>query len=614
MLEKSLADIPKGWVRVDFDPANIMRSTMAWYRELGLPLIPVWGTKDGICLCKDGADCESAGKHPITSLVRSGVKNASLEAKDHRHWLKRHPDMNIATALPGFTVIDCDSREAFLVIRKKFDLPPTFTIRTGRGFQLVFRGETRSRTGIALKVDIKSGANAYVVGAASLHRNGRRYAVWDDKLIADLPPEVEAWIMDDEPPRSPSSGAGGALFVTEGGRNDYLNKELFRLRAQGYGKEQLHEIAATLNQTRLDPPLTDKEVRTIVRSALKGEVRSGKVGRKGSQFSDSEVPELLSFDRVKTERIEWLWYPYIARGTLGLLDGFPGEGKSQFLCWLAATISKGRTLPGGVILPPMNTFLLNLEDLPGAVIKKRLEANGADLTKIFIQSKRFRLDDDMTTWLDEKMEEHSPALLIVDPIQSFITDDVDTNNNISVRHFMERLADLAERNGCAVICVRHFGKTKHGKAMLNGIGSTDFVGISRNQLGLAARDDDELGFYVFHMKTNFQRGKSMLFSMSEADGRKGERPRIRFVEFSDITADEYLSDEKDRPGPDQDAREDARAFLQNYLAEEPKKAAECKAQGQARGLSHSTLSRAKEDLKIVSYRNGTVWFWKLPDA
>jgi Bifunctional DNA primase/polymerase, N-terminal len=213
MLEKSLADIPSSWVKVNFDPANIMRSTMAWYRELGLPLIPVWGTNDGVCLCKDGADCESAGKHPITSLVRSGVKNASLEAEDHRLWLKRHPDMNIGTSLPGFTVIDCDSREAFLVIRKKFDLSLTLTIRTGRGFQLIFRGETRSRTGISTKVDIKSGTNAYVVGAASLHRNGRRYAVWQDNPIADLPCDVEAWIMDDKPPKLSSSSTGDALLV-----------------------------------------------------------------------------------------------------------------------------------------------------------------------------------------------------------------------------------------------------------------------------------------------------------------------------------------------------------------------------------------------------------------
>lgn len=610
MLEKSLADLPATSVRVDFDPVAIMRATMDWYRDLDLPIIPVWGTEDGICLCKYGAECESAGKHPITPLVSSGVKNASLEPKDHRRWLKRYPDMNIATALPEFTVIDCDSREAYMSIRRRFALPTTLIIRTGRGFQLVFRGETRSRTGIMPKVDIKSGANAYVVGAASLHRNGRRYTVWEDEPIADLPPKVEAWIMDDGTPPTPSSHA---LLIPEGGRNDYLNRELFRLRSQGCDEDQLYEIAATLNHARLDPPLSDKEVGAIVRSAVKGEVRSSKGSRRGSQFVDGEAPELLSFDQVETERIEWLWYPYIARGTLGLLDGFPGEGKSQFLCWLAATISQGRVLPDGDKLPPMKTFLLNFEDLPGAVIKRRLEANRGDLTKVFIQSKRFRLDDEMTQWLSDKMEEHEPALLIIDPIQSFLTEDVDTNNNVSVRHFMERLDDLAKRNDCAVICVRHFGKTKHGRAMLNGIGSTDFVGISRNQLGLAARDDGELGFYVFHMKTNFQRGKSMLFSMSEANGRKGEQPRIGFLDFSEVTADEYLSDDKEKSGPDQDAREDAKEFLQAYLAEGPKKAADCKAQGQARGLSHSTLSRAKDDLNIASYRDGTVWFWKLPD-
>lgn len=33
---------------------------------------------------------------------------------------------------------------------------------------------------------------------------------------------------------------------------------------------------------------------------------------------------------VRTEPVEWLWYPYIPLGKLTVLQGDPGEGKSIF--------------------------------------------------------------------------------------------------------------------------------------------------------------------------------------------------------------------------------------------------------------------------------------------
>jgi hypothetical protein len=361
MLEKSLADIPKGWVHVDFDPANIMRSTMAWYRELGLPLIPVWGTNDGLCLCKD----ESAGKHPITALVPKGVKNASMEPRDFRRWLKQYPDMNIGVATEGITVIDFDTPEAHRQFRKRFKVTPTLTIRTGRGVQEYYEGETRSRIGTAEKTDVKSGATSYVVGASSLHRNGRRYLIMNDSPIAPLPDTVREWIEADEGVGDDSVGGSNGYVVRQSKRNKTLFDHLCMLRSKGSSLEQLLPLAQAFNAAILRPPLGTSEVRSTARSVLRYDQISKSGDRGQSQFPDGVLPEMLSFTKVKDEVIDWIWYPYIARGTLGLLDGLPSEGKSQFLCWLAAKLSTGELLPNGDKLPPLNTFLLNLEDLAG---------------------------------------------------------------------------------------------------------------------------------------------------------------------------------------------------------------------------------------------------------
>jgi hypothetical protein len=297
---------------------------------------------------------------------------------------------------------------------------------------------------------------------------------------------------------------------------------------------------------------------------------------------------------------------------LGLLDGDPGDGKSQFTGWLVSEISRGRVLPNGASMSPASCFLFNFEDLPGAVIKKRLQANGADLDRVFIQTRTFKLTPEMAVWLDGEIAKADPRLVILDPIQAFITGDVDASNNIDVREFMERLKDIAERRRCAIIVVRHFGKGQHDKAMKKGIGATDFVGISRNQFGLARRRDDVRGFIVFHMKTNFERGDAMLFTMGDADGRKGQQPKIGFDRFEKIDVDAFFAGAASPRGPDQDEREVAKQFLLHALADGPKAATALKSQAEARAISASTLDRARKELGVITAKKGKIWFWSLP--
>src|SRR3546814_14092087 len=70
--------------------------------------------------------------------------------------------------------------------------------------------------------------------------------------------------------------------------------------------------------------------------------------------------------------------------------------------------------------------------LPGAVIRKRLEANGADLSRVFIQSRRFQLTQEMVDWLEAQIAKHQPRLVFLDPIQAFMS-GVDARNHIEVR-------------------------------------------------------------------------------------------------------------------------------------------------------------------------------------
>lgn len=38
--------------------------------------------------------------------------------------------------------------------------------------------------------------------------------------------------------------------------------------------------------------------------------------------------KLVYYSSVKTKRVDWLWFPYIAYGRITMIQGDPGDGKT----------------------------------------------------------------------------------------------------------------------------------------------------------------------------------------------------------------------------------------------------------------------------------------------
>lgn len=588
-----MSALRKGRLRVRFDRHASVLVMMEWFAGQDIPVLPIHGVVDGCCKCGSD-DCESPGKHPISSLVHNGVKGATTDLKTIQRWHRKHPDMNYAVATEGLAVIDCDSKEALQAFRSGYQPPPTLTVKTARGFHFYYRGEMPTRIGVRNKLDIKSKSGSYVVGPGSRHASGSIYAVWEDHPIADLPDNIAGIAPESSDPESVNSES----LLPDGQRNTILTGWAGYLRRLGASRKAILATLRAANDVLADEPLPDSELRTIARSIA---MKPGK-----------EWPTVVRFSDIPEEELEWIWYPYICAGTVGLLDGDPGEGKSQLCVWLCARLSQGDLLPNGDPLPPANCFLFNFEDLPGAVIRKRLEANGADLSRVFIQSRRFQLTQEMVDWMEAQIAQHQPRVVFLDPIQAFMS-GVDASNNVEVRGFMEKLVEIAERQRCAIITVRHFGKGPQDRAMKKGIGATDFVGIARSQWGLARRRDGVRGFIVFHFKANSVKGQAMLFTMGEADGRKGEQPKIDFDRFEEIDADAFFSAPATKRGPVQDEREDAKGYLLDRLAGGPQPVKALKTDAEARAIGASTLNRAADGLGVVKAKGeDRRWYWSLP--
>ena len=85
------------------------------------------------------------------------------------------------------------------------------------------------------------------------------------------------------------------------------------------------------------------------------------------------------YANVRTEPVEWLWYPYIPLGKLTVLQGDPGEGKSTFALNVVARITTGQPMPDGVPAKGKRVAIYQCaEDGIADTIKPRLQQAGAD--------------------------------------------------------------------------------------------------------------------------------------------------------------------------------------------------------------------------------------------
>ena len=172
---------------------------------------------------------------------------------------------------------------------------------------------------------------------------------------------------------------------------------------------------------------------------------------------------------VELQEVQWLWKPYIPFGKLVIIQGDPGDGKTTFALRLAAACSSGVALPGMESTEPFNVIYQTAEDGLGDTIKPRLIEAGADENMVL----NIIEDTDPLSLSDERIEkaitETGARLMILDPIQGYIGEDVDINRANEIRTVLKKVATVADRTGCAIVMVGHLNKAKgqaHSTAVL----------------------------------------------------------------------------------------------------------------------------------------------------
>ena len=222
---------------------------------------------------------------------------------------------------------------------------------------------------------------------------------------------------------------------------------------------------------------------------------SGKVVEKSRRGGTLIVKNL---DDLATKPVEWLWRNRIPLNAVTILDGDPDHGKSTIGLTLAAYLSKGDPMPfedeRGV---SAETVIFSAEDDPERTIRPRFEAAGGDSSKISIITGIADSDGSRPVFLpadldqiERKISDRDAKLVIVDPLAAYLDANINPNSDAAVRRVLHRLREIAERNGIAILCIRHLNKKSDQQAMYRGGGSIGIIGAARS--GLLVGNDPEV--------------------------------------------------------------------------------------------------------------------------
>jgi len=316
--------------------------------------------------------------------------------------------------------------------------------------------------------------------------------------------------------------------------------------------------------------------------------------------------ETATASEIQSKPIAWMLNPYLPLGTVTILLGDGGYGKSFVTLAIAAAISRGKLLPGmDKPFPVSDVIIQNSENSWPTVIKPRLEMLGADCSKIhhiIDNGKRLTLTDER---IEAAIRKHNAKYTVLDPIQSYLSENFSMNRAESVRPALMHLERVAERTQSAILIVGHISKGR-GKAQHRGLGSVDIVNAVPSVLMLGKAEGLEPDERVIaHLKGNFSElGMSQKFRLNKTNG-------FQWLGESDITPDDIINFNAKRAREEKNKVDEAADFLNELLSEGNISAIEAIELADEAGIAKRTLDRARKDIGVKAMKENGHWIWSL---
>lgn len=321
---------------------------------------------------------------------------------------------------------------------------------------------------------------------------------------------------------------------------------------------------------------------------------------------------------LEPQPVEWLWPGYIPAGMITIIDGDPGLGKSYLTCDLAARVSRGLPMPphgGEALTEPAGVLLCNAEDDPARTIRPRLDALGANVSRVHLPDLRdgderprpIVLPDDLGP-LEAIITRNQVALVVIDPLMAFLGRAVDAHKDSDIRRVLACMKDVAERTRAAIVIVRHLNKmVSVSDPLARGGGSIGIIGAARSGLMVGRHPDDERLRVLAPTKGNLSAPPPAL--AFRLDGGN-----IGWIGAVDLSASDLLGQRSAGRGRPADAVGEAKEWLADYLGNGERLADEVTAAAENHGISARTLRRASQAIGVVRKRPMSVgghWAWEL---
>jgi hypothetical protein len=317
--------------------------------------------------------------------------------------------------------------------------------------------------------------------------------------------------------------------------------------------------------------------------------------------------------------VYWVWEPYLAFGTVAILDGDPGVGKSFLALDLAARLTAGRPLPDGQPPPAgrCRVLVASAEDAVEKTLVPRFLAAGGVLDSLtfFGGLSRSRPNARPAEFprdfpaLADQLRAVPTVLAVLDPMMALFPATVSANNDQTIREALTPFAALAAETGTCFLFVRHLNKSGRANALYRGSGSIGITGAARTTLLAGRHPDDPDRRVLAAGKSNVgPAGPSLTFRLADRGGSFG----VVWEGPTNLTANDLCRWDDEDPGTTGRTEK----WLRQLLDRGPVPAAAVEAEARTAGIGFRTLKALKKKLKVESRRvkrdGKEYWEWGWP--
>jgi putative DNA primase/helicase len=315
------------------------------------------------------------------------------------------------------------------------------------------------------------------------------------------------------------------------------------------------------------------------------------------------------------EDVEWAWFNKIPLGTATWIIGQPGNAKSLMTIAIVACVTTGKDFPDGSknTLPPSKVLMYCGEDSISKVVRPRLLAMGADLSKVmFLDRRSFRtiagdndpekraldLSQDCDVLLDLVKLHPDIKLLVVDPITG-VFGNKNINKNEEANPIFEKLIDFCEASGIAFLGVLHVPKRTTNSAIEKIAGGTAVAGSAKSAMMLS-RDPDSANKHehlLTMVKWNYASNcDGIKYKTVPAQASwKGKTSNTVAIEWGEVVpdiADDVLVKQNAKPDQRDRQADKCEAFLMTFLKDGPQRSPDVYDAAKQLGFGDTTVKRA----------------------